>query len=359
MHKLIYPTRDATLYSRHPERNTGVDQVIELTKIASGSAVDDLVGQYEYWENTYNSRILMDFDLSVVSASISSGGVRNPQFYLTFKSTEAVHLPLNYTLYAYPISGSWTNGTGYYNNDFEVTNGVSWLYRNGSLDATAWTTPGGDYYTQYAASQSFNYASPDLRMDITPIVRLWFSGSIPQNGLMLKHTSSAENDDSVLGSIKFFSRDTHTIYIPRIECYWDSHSNSGTSSITEVSIEDSIVHVKNLRESYKEGEIAKIRLGVRQRYPTFTYSTSSFYSTSRRLPATTYYQIQDVATEEVIVPFHEDGTKISCDTTGNYFVLDMDTFMPERFYKIVLKVMNSDQSEVRYIDQNYMFKVIR
>jgi hypothetical protein len=361
MHKLIFPIKDSTIYSRHPERNTGVDQILELTKICSGSAVDDLVGQYEFWENTYNSRILIDFDLSDISASISSNNVRNPEFYLTLKATEAVHIPLAYTLYAHPISASWVNGTGYYNNNAEVTNGVSWLYRDGTLAGHAWSTAGGDYYSGsgFVSSQSFNYQKPDVHMNVTTTVRKWLSGSISQYGFLLKHSSSLENDDTVLGSIKFFSNDTHTIYVPRLEAYWDSHENSGTSSINEVSLDNSTIYIKNLRDSYQEGEIAKLRIGCREKYPTIMYVTSSNYTITKRVPATTYYQIKDEVTEEILVPYHMDGTKVSCDSEGNYILIDMNTFLPERFYRITFKLVNSNSTEVRFIDQNFIFKVIR
>ncbi len=361
MYKLIYPTRDASVYSRHPERNTGVDQILSIEKITSGSAVDDLAGEYVYWDTTFNSRILIDFNITAISASISANSVSNPTFYLRLKCTEAVHLPLSYTIYAYPISSSWTNGTGFYNNNPQVTNGVSWLYRHGTLDNTAWREAGGDFLSGsgQVCSQSFDYEKPDIFMDVTPIVRLWMSGSLTKHGFMLKHSTNVENDDSVVGQLKFFSKDTHTIYVPRLECYWDNHENSGTSSLSEASLDTCVVYVKNLRSTYKEGEIAKVRIGVREKYPTFTYITSSFYTATKRLPATAYYQIKDVATDEIIVPYHTEGTKLSCDTSGNYMKVDMDTLMPERFYKFTFKVTDSTESEIRFIDDNFVFKVVR
>ncbi len=361
MHKLLFPKGDTTLYSRHPNRNVSADQILELTKITSGSAIDDLIGEYEYWGTTYNSRIIIDFDLTELSESISSNNVRNPEFYLTLKATEAVHIPLLYTLYAHPISSSYTHGTGFYNNDREITNGVSWNFRTSELDGIYWQTPGGDYYSGsgFVSSQSFNYQKPDVHMNVTTTVRKWLSGSIAQYGFLLKHSSSLENDDTVLGSIKFFSNDTHTIYVPRLECYWDSHENSGTSSINEVSLDNSTIYIKNLRDSYQEGEIAKLRIGCREKYPTIMYVTSSNYTITKRVPATTYYQIKDEVTEEILVPYHMDGTKVSCDSEGNYILVDMNTFLPERFYRITFKLVNSNSTEVRFIDQNFIFKVIR
>ena len=360
MYKLIFPTKDTTLYSRHPDRNTGVDQILELTKITSGSAIDDLVGQFHYGSVNYISRILVDFDLRTISQSIVTNGITNPEFYLTIKATEAVHTQLQYTVYANPISGSWRNGTGYYNSDAEVTNGASWTYRDGMDSGRTWHVAGGDYYSgsQYDCTQSFNTEVPDIRMNVTKIVRLWLSGSIPQQGFIVKHDTTAENDDSVLGKLMFFSKDTHTVYIPRLEMFGGTVDMSGTSSISVVSGDDYVVYLKNLRESYREQEVTKIRIGVRQRFPTITYSTSSAYLSTNRLPTDTFFQIMDSVTDEVLVPFHDPGTRVNCDTTGNYIVVDMDTLLPERYYKLVFKTTTSD-GMVNFTDENYAFKVYR
>lgn len=361
MYKTIYPTKDATLYSRHPERNTGTDQILELNKVASGSAIEDLIGQYEYWSTTQNSRILLDFDITDISSSISDGTITNPKFYLTLRATEAINLPINYEVKAYPVSGSWTNGTGFYNNDAQITDGVSWKYRFGSGDGRQWSELGGDFYSSsaYEGSQTFNYNLPDVRMEVTNIVNAWVSGALDQHGFMVKFSEELETNSTDVGSIKFFSKDTHTVYLPRLEAYWDDTDVSGTGSISEISGEDYVIYAKNLKESYLEGETPKIRFGVRQKFPTRTYSTSSAYTGTNRLPFNSYYQITDSMTEEVIIPFHEDGTRISCDSTGNYIRLDINSFMPERFYKIVIKVETDGGDTVNYVDDRMYFKVER
>ena len=56
MYRIFYAERDTTLYERFPELNSGIDQILELTKNASGSRVDDLVRG-----ETFNTRILIDF----------------------------------------------------------------------------------------------------------------------------------------------------------------------------------------------------------------------------------------------------------------------------------------------------------
>lgn len=374
MYKTIYPLKDSTLYSQANEQNTGTDQILEISKNAVGSP--SLEGDNTvYYAATYNSRVLIQFDLTDISSSVVSGKINsNARFYLNLRATEAVALPVNYTLYAYPVSGSWSNGRGFFNNNPIITDGVSWKYRDSKLDTKIWSTSsynststgsfgtipgGGNWYTSSVCSQSFNHELPDVRMDVTDIVKRWLSGSIQNNGFMVKLNDSIEQDTSVFGSIKFFSVESHTIFLPKLEVVWDNSDLSGISSFTEVSSDDFVLYLKNLREGYKEQEKPKVRIGVRDRYPQQTYATSSNYLISKRLPTGSYFQIQDTETDEVIVPFDTLGTKINCDSNGNYFQVDCASLMPERFYKFVFRSDFEGGDVVRFVDDNYIFVVRR
>ncbi len=110
MYQLFYPKRDATLYERYETKNTGIDPILELTKIASGSPSDGNVAL-----NTFNTRILMDFgpEIRTISSSIASGDIgADAQFYLNLRAIDSEDLPIEYTLEAYAVSQSWINGTG-------------------------------------------------------------------------------------------------------------------------------------------------------------------------------------------------------------------------------------------------------
>ena len=66
-------------------------------------------------------------------------------------------------------------------------------------------------------------------MDVTDIVDKWWSGSYTNYGFMVKRSGSVGNLDSTLdegsstpmGTFSFFSRETHTIYQPKLEAVWD------------------------------------------------------------------------------------------------------------------------------------------
>ena len=63
-------------------------------------------------------------------------------------------------------------------------------------------------------------------------------------------------------------------------------------------------------------------------------------------------------TEEIVIDYSTVGTKISCDSTGNYFTIYMNGLEPERYYKILIKSVLAD-GETVVMDKDYIFKVIR
>jgi hypothetical protein len=352
-----------------------MDQILELGKSTEGfpSLENDTT---VYYDSTYNSRILIKFDLTEVSGSIVRGKIDSSSatYYLNLKGTTADSLPISYDVYVFPISSSWSNGTGYFGNNPQVTNGASWNYRTGKLQLDRWATssfnpistgsfstiPGGStWYTSSFASQSFNHSDIDLRVNVTGIVNRWLDGTYPNNGFIVKFPAAVEQDNSVLGNIQFFSKESHTIFIPKLEIYWNDVDLSGTSSITEIGEDDFVVAAKNMKYVYSDTEISKVRFLVREKYPQLSYATSSYYLQTKRFPISSYFQIQDVVTDEIIIPFDPTGTKLNCDTNGNYLKLDCTSLMPERKYKLVLKSEWGGGDTVKIIDENFVFGIKR
>jgi len=367
---LIYPEKDTTLYERYPDRNTGIDPILEISKWTTGQIFPDGTIQ----ANTYNSRTLLQFDITEVSNSIVAGTIaKNASYHLSLRAIDSSDLPISYSLVSYPVSQSWDNGTGNYNDDPETTNGVSWHYRDAKSIGTSWQTSsyatyttaswvtnpgGGSWYTSSYASQSFNYVGPDVRMDVSNIVRQWLSGSIVNNGFIIKRPDADETGSAIFGKLKFFGRDTHTIYVPRMEISWDDRSFS-TGSLSELTDRDIALNVSNIRTSYKEKSKVRFRLDGRAMYPARTYATSSAYLIKKYLPTSSYWSVTDSETEETLIPFDDVATKISCDSDGNYFDVWMNAFMPERFYKFVFKIEKAGGLDTQFYDNGYYFKLVR
>jgi hypothetical protein len=383
MYQLYFAERDTTLYEKFPDQNTGIDQILELTKVSSGSKLNGIIQA-----NTTNTRILLDFgsQISSITTDISNGkippigtGINSSSIFLSLKASDASDLPLSYTIKAFPISESWSNGNGTYADIPETTNGASWHYKDAKNPGTVWSTGsaasynnlgvfdnqgGGTWMTGsgYEASQSFQNQSPDIRMDVTDIVQRWVNEDIANNGFIIKRKYDEEINGSILGSIKFFGRESHTIFLPRLEVAYNDVNLSGTGSFDEISTDMYVPYIKNIRPEYRSGDITKFRIGVRPEFPIASYATSSFYITKDRLPVTSYYSISDTVTNEIIIPFDEgvkSSTQISCDEKGSFFKLNLNTFLPERYYKIALKVIRDNGDDTQIHDDRFYFKVVK
>ena len=382
MYQLFYTERDNTLYERFPEQNAGIDPILELTKIASGSNLNG-----EIQANTYNTRILLDFGAQITTLTnlINTGKIpplgnsaNSASVYLSMQAADASDLKLSYTLKAFPVSQSWANGNGTKSDAPQNKVGSSWYNRSGDGKAQtgiAWNTGsaasgnsgkgvtelvgGGTWITGsgYEASQSFSNELPHIRMNVTDIVSKWVNGSISNNGFIIKRPEVDERSGDILGNIQYYGRETHTIFIPRMEVAWDDSNYSGTSSYTEISSETYVPFFKNIKRSYYETDNTIFRIGVRPEFPSKSYQTSSFFITKDRLPTSSFYSIQDAVTKETIIPYDTTATKISCDSKGSFFRLRLDTFMPERYYKILLKVEREGGDDVQIHDDGYYFKV--
>jgi|TARA_R110001592_G_scaffold178595_1_gene419748 hypothetical protein len=369
MIKSTYPLIDASIFEQSSSMNTGIDSILELSKISSSAGV-------------FTSRILIKFPLEEISASVASGKISNPSFYLNLYQSETSTVPRDYTLICHPLSQSWANGAGRTVEPTKLNGvnreGVSWTYRNKQSDRIEympskdlqWTsrslhidsemvysnvTGGGTWYKNYFGTQSFSGESSDVRMDITPVIRYLLTGSRSNDGVILKRSGSQETNTDPYGNIKFFSRETNTVYQPRLEIVYDDSSFNSTG-LSELISDQGVVYVKNLKHEYSNKETPKIRVLGRPRYPVKTFSTQSNFKNIDFLPTSSYYSIKDALTDEFIVPYSSKGTKLSCDENGNYFNLDMSSFMRERYYKLCFQVTQSDQSVVVY-DENFYFKV--
>lgn len=376
MHYHEFATQDTTLYQgpATSSQNTGLDEILEVRKDMNDTGTQINV-----------SRVLIKFDLSYISASYSSGLIpSNAEYYLNLYDANSQELGSSDVLYAYPVSQSWENGQGHFEDWPHDTEGASWRYRTGATTADQWVTgsnnSGGTWFNGTSAthtleaSQSFTNEASDVRMDVTGIVNNWIisSSSYPNEGFMVKRSGSFDNSNSnlaegnttQLGHFKFFSRETHTIYQPTLETVWNSATwNTGSLlPLTGSDIHNLEVYMKGLRPEYQEDEKVRFRVVGRTRFPVKTWSsTTTNVVTPKYLPSgSSFFQIRDAYTEDVIIPYGS-GSLIGCDSTGNFFDVWLKGFQPERNYKINFKITSgSGVGEViQIIDNDFEFRVVR
>jgi hypothetical protein len=358
----IFPEKSATLYSYYPNKNTGLDEILEISTFLS-------------YDNTNEvSRAIIKFptdQITDVIANKVSGS--NYDAYLKLYLANASSIPVDYTLFSHPISGSWEKGTGRESNSPETTNGASWRYRN-QLSGSTWfsTFPtgttgsytgsnlgGGLWYTSslYQATQSFtSITSKDIEIKVTNTVNAWMSSSISNNGFILKHSSSFEFTTQSKFELKYFSENTHTIYPPSLEIRWNDFSYS-TGSLPTITSDLIVASILNNKNEYQQDSVQRFRINIRDKYPARSFQTSSVYLNNKLLPTASYWSIKDLDTEEIIVDYDTTYTKISADSTSNYFDVYMNGLEPERYYKLLFKTTVGGTTTI--LDDNYYFKVIR
>lgn len=398
MFRIFYAEQDATLFeganfeSVTSVTNTGLDELLEIGK-RLGTDGSTLL----------KSRSVIKFNIDEVLAVAQKYGVDLSacKFVMQLYTTHAKNLPAEYSIDAKIIAQPWINGTGFASSNPVISNGVQWakpltswsldsqtgdlwisssqqiqvnntsLYVSGSGAGGSWLWQSGSgvfdisnfnqsFFTQpgLTGQESFSYRPTDINMDVTDAILLWISGSgghaIQNNGFLLKFSDADESDNTKSGYIRYFSKETHTIYVPRLTMYWDQSEYS--SSLSDVDLESYTVFTK-MKPEYKDTEIARIRIYSRHKYPQKSPTNLFPTQTVNKLPETTYYSVMDAATDEVIIPYDDIYTKVSCDNTSNFIYIDMNGFMPERYYRLQLKIV--DGFTEQYIDDDIYFKVVR
>ena len=102
--------------------------------------------------------------------------------------------------------------------------------------------------------------------------------------------------------------------------------------------------------------VNRFRLNVRPDYPTRVFLTQSIDTINHYLPEGSSYALKDLDTNEYIIDFDSEFTKISCDAQSNYFDIYMNGLQPERYYKILVKTTVNGSTIIK--DDQYYFKVI-
>ena len=363
MHRFFFATKDAFINSgsniltgeNFKDKNTGQDEILELKKV--------------FWNRDfqYPTRVLIQFDSDEIENFISSSNIGSTSYSASLRLYETKGtsgLSETYKIAAYPLSQSWNEGVGKESDRPKTTDGASWKNRQypaGGSEVT-WSNAdgspsyGGTYIAGDEVTQSFSSESPDINMNVTPILKKWFGNVNKNYGFLLRFSGSRETSTGSFEDLKFFSRQTNTIYSPKLELKWDDHkpctgSNTGSLTALDLSGEaENYLYPLHFREAYKEPETVKFRFGARKRYINKSFTTSvQSVSGSYIAEGSGSYSIVDLATNESVVPF-SSYTSMSCDSVSPYFKQDLNGFEPNRAYKILIKVNHNDDQTIIYDD---------
>lgn len=367
----IFPEKDTFIFSEASSSNAGLDEIIEVG------------GYYDVTGTGEASRILVQFSSTEIADIVDNKiGSDNYSASLGLYLADAYQIPVNTTIYTYPVyssAGGWDNGTGKYGDIPVNTSGVSWTYQKTGL-GTPWLTTnitypagvtgsfsgskqgGGNWYTASGVTNlEFTQSNPvnstyDIDINVTPAVKLWKAGDIGNNGLILKLSDALEFNTTSSIRLKYYSADTNTIYPPYLDFKWDDSVYSpGSLSVLSNSI--STINISNNTGKYTNSGKQRFRVSAKPKYPVRTFTTGSVYLTNYALPSGSYWGIRDENTEEMIIDFDTQFTKVSCDSQGGYFDVYMDGLQPERYYRILIKTTLDGSTTV--VDNQNIVKVVR
>jgi hypothetical protein len=338
----IFPEKDTFITNETPTANAGKDEILEVGKYGNTQ------------EQGYISRILLKFNTEDILQVLNKIDTFNAN--LKMYLADAYEVPVDLSLEVHAISGSWDNGTGKFGDIPINTTGVSWTYKKAGEEDN-WVIEGGDYYITPFSSQSFSVNSTyDINCDVTSIVEEVKDGNIINDGFLIKLTGSLEEPSTPLTRLKYFGSDTNTIYPPCLEIKWDD-SIYQTGSLEILNTSQPKIEIINNKGKYIDEGKQRFRVAAKPKYPIRTFTTSSVYLKNYALPENSYWGLQDEYTEEMIIGFDPQFTKISCDEKGPFFDIYMNGLQPERFYRILIKT-EIDGSTV-IVDNNNVLKVTR
>lgn len=363
----IFPEKDTFISSETPTGNAGKDEIIEI------GGYSDTTGTGE------TNRILIQYSTSEIRDVIANKiGTGSYSASLGLYLADAYEVPVNYNLYAYPVYGAWDNGVGKFGDIPTNTTGVSWKYKKAG-EADAWTTTGfaanttgsfltgstpggGNWYTtvggnsqEFTQSHALN-STNDVDINVTKAIQLFNAGTIDNNGFILKLPNDLEYNTTSSIRFKYYGVDTNTIYPPFLAFKWDD-STYNTGSLSVLSNNISIINLTNNKGKYTDVGKQRFRISARPKYPVRLFTTSSAYLTNYALPSASYWGLRDENTEEMVIDFDTQFTKVSCDVNGSFFDVYMDGLQPERYYRILVKTTLDGSTTV--VDNQNIFKVVR
>lgn len=344
MRKFLVPTKDTTIYQAYPTYNAGLDEILEIGKV-----VDTTLIEPSY--TTSSARTLLYFSLPTTE-SVSA----NADYFLNLRLANASSVPRNQILLVYPISRSWTEGSGYfYQSPSNVNDGATWRQ---CTTNTSWSFYGGDILTSSVSASTTltEYPLQDIRIDITNIIQPYVSQSLQNTfyGIAVQFPTADEQNKNNEGNIKVFSAQTHTIHQPTLEIAWDDQTFS-TGSLLNIPTMDVKIVPSNMQSIYAKGDVTRLSLVTRDKYPVKSFDSTLRYKNKYYLPSSSYYSITDTQANVVVVPF-DKYSKINCDSNGSYIVLDTSMLYSGRFYTVKFKVTSG--SYTKTIDNGLQFQIL-
>lgn len=301
----LLPTKDASIYSYLPDKNTGLDEILD-------------VGINQYEDSV--TRSLISFDSSMIAskkANITGSYYENMKIYFCNGHT----LPSEYSIQLKElVDNNWSNGIDKLTNGNSDTSGITWKKYSASYLPTE---------RLITENQFTIYSDKDINFNLSGSTTYSYS-------VQIKNDLTINSGSTYL--LNLYSKDTHTIYQPYYELRYDDSTYLSSLSGSIVATEPYVTLSSNPFKLY-QGHKYRINVSCREKYPTRTFQKVSQYNVKKYLPSTSYYAIRDLKADFYVIDFDTNYTKISLDANGNFFMFDTTNLQTNRFYTIDIKTI--------------------
>ncbi len=361
--KRFYASKDNTitnafkpgLVSRAVSSNMGSSDILEVFSIYAQASTASLE----------TSRTLIHFPISEIVSSRDAGtlpAAGSVKFRLKlYNAKHSETIPRNCSLTIHSVSTAWQEGQGLDMESYSDLGVCNWV--SASAD-TPWLAPGGDFFDDASnREQVFTTGIEDLDVDVTDMVESWITTPADNHGFMIK-LAGAYEDGSLETSHytkRFFGKDSQYFFKrPIIEAQWESAQLNTGSLPDGYSQQDQYVFaVRNLKTEYKNYENAKISVYTRLKDWQPNIYTKASNRAAVDIVDEAYYKIVRVSDALEVIPYsHTKETaysKMSYDSTGSYFELDMSLFEPGYLYEI--SFIRKNQQKVVEQEERFRFRV--
>lgn len=181
--------------------NFGACEILHLHKKVGNS------GSVGWAASSSLSRILTKFDLTQVSSLLSSKSIPSSSVKYFLHLSDARHdqtLPTSYDVEIQALTQDWDEGRGFDVDTFADKGFANW---DKAKSTVSWDVTGSQG-TGSISTFHFDTGHEDIECDVTNIVMGWLTGSVINNGMLVKMSAVHESDSSDYYIKMFHSKQT-------------------------------------------------------------------------------------------------------------------------------------------------------
>jgi hypothetical protein len=265
---------------------------------------------------------------NIGSQDIFSYNIQNGS-YVNYLSGSASITGSNSLIYELIASKS----VSYYTSSWSLSHSASILAKTSSMAYLTRSYSGSQFVLNGFAQTGIYSASVNLNSVTDSAFEAYLSGV---------------NEVKFLASWK--SLDRTVTYAKEYLTFY--RGQGGTNNVQE---KNWVVNVTNLKQSYLQGEIARLRVFI-QDYNTELVAYKFPVETKSVLVPNMKWRLIKAHSKDVIIPFSDTGTRLSSDGSGMYFDLYTADLPVNEVYEIELKITEIGRDY--YVkDKGFIFKI--